>query len=239
MELTIQDYQGRHNSDLAGAANRLKGANSYKDLSTICIIPNQSGEVPARVVQNWLGIANLMNQKFFRHMVSGMDDASVYNGMIEQAVSNPGLATFDYILFMSENAMPPFDAMMKLFEHIENHDVIGGLSYDKGPGGLPKIYGHPSLIPQSFAQINPQENVIQPCNGIGLDFCLMKKSIFKDTRLPKPWFRSTRQLVSNGDRNTKIPDMYFFDNLAKLGYKVACDTRVKVGMYDLATDLVW
>jgi hypothetical protein len=34
-------------------------------------------------------------------------------------------------------------------------------------------------------------------------------------------------------------DLYFFGRLRELGYRVACDTRVKVGHYDVSTGVVW
>ena len=54
--------------------------------------------------------------------------------------------------------------------------------------------------------------------------------IFRNEKLPKPWFSG------NGPNDT---DLTFFDNIHKLGYKVACDTRIKVGTYDEIDDIVW
>jgi len=34
-------------------------------------------------------------------------------------------------------------------------------------------------------------------------------------------------------------DLYFFQEAAKYGYRFACDTRVKVGHWDNASQIMW
>jgi hypothetical protein len=54
--------------------------------------------------------------------------------------------------------------------------------------------------------------------------------MFEDQKIQKPWFLAN---------NEQQPEVYFFENIHKLGYTVACDTRVKVGHYDREKDIVW
>ena len=52
--------------------------------------------------------------------------------------------------------------------------------------------------------------------------------------MPKPWFRTVQEI---GKGFTQ--DLFFFNEAAKFGYKVACDTRVKVGHLDPQSGMVW
>ena len=52
-KIIMEDWQGRHNA--SDYAKRLEESKSYRDLSTICIVPTR-GVVAARVVQNWMGM---------------------------------------------------------------------------------------------------------------------------------------------------------------------------------------
>ena len=75
------NYQGKHNEDKK-SEERLKKAKSYKDLSTICIVPTR-GMIPARVVQNWMSMMIPMNQKFTRLFIIGLEVGDAYNQAIE------------------------------------------------------------------------------------------------------------------------------------------------------------
>jgi|GEM_PF-5549809 len=227
-ELQVASTLGRHNTNLTASINRLVQANSSRDLSTICILPT-SGEIHAKVVQNWMAHLTQMNQKFVRLPIVTKYKYDAFNNAIQGILTTPGLKDFKYILIMEETSMPPYDGLIKLYENIETFDVVGGLLWDKGPGGKAKIYGSPYLMPQTFLPVIPYPETIQNCLGLSTGFTLFKLSIFEDTRIQKPWFLP----------NIENPDLYFFENIHKLGYKVACDTRVKVGSYDIERDIVW
>jgi len=236
-QIIIQNYQGRHNSDLGASANRLKNANSYKDLSAVCIIPN-SGTIPAIVAERWLNLQNSMNQKFIRIILNGTEKYSAYNIAIEQILANPFLNSFKYIITLEENIIPPFDGLLKLFEDTEKYDVVGGLIWTADIEARSMIYGNPKGIPSTYTPQFPKLDTIQECNGLGTGFTLFKIDIFKNKKVPKPWFRIPFQ-HEQGKPYDGAPDMYFFENIHKLGYKVACDTRIKVGNYDAKNDIVW
>jgi hypothetical protein len=60
--------------------------------------------------------------------------------------------------------------------------------------------------------------------------------MFKDERFEYgAWFKTL-----NGDGGkTYTQDLYFFQKARELGYKFACDARVKVGHYDHANQMMW
>lgn len=236
-QIIIDDYKGRHNSD-PNVTDRLIRGNTYKDLSTICIIPTR-GVISARVVQNWMGLMPPMNQKFIRMFIIGMEVGEAYTQAIEQILAHPDLSTWKYILTLEEDNMPPPDGLLKLYENINKYDVIGGIYWTKGEGGQPMIYGDPKSMPKNFIPQIPVQDGLQEANGLGMGFNLFKLDIFKNPKFPKPFFKTLQQYIPGQGGMAYTQDLYFYENAGKLGYKFACDTRVKVGHYDKDNDIVW
>lgn len=237
-QIIVEDYTGRHNLNLDSSIQRLEKSKSYQDLSTICIIPTR-GMVHAKVVQNWWALFAPMNQKFIRMFAIGMEVGAAYSNMIEGILADPNLSKWKYILTLEEDNMPPPDGLLKLYENMDKYDAIGGLYWTKGELGQPMIYGDPKSIPLDFVPRLPIPETIQECNGLGMGFTLFKLDLFKDPKIPKPWFKTLQEYVPGVGARGYTQDLYFFENIHKLGYKVACDTRVRVGHYDAENDIVW
>jgi len=70
-----------------------------------------------------------------------------------------------------------------------------------------------------------------------MGFTLFKLSIFK--KLPKPWFVTKQEWNPQSGACGFTQDLYAFSNMAKLGIRVACDTRVKVAHLDIENDMAW
>lgn len=235
-QIVIAENAGYHNS--TNAADRLIKGNTYKDLSTICIVPTR-GMISAKVVQSWMGLMSPMNQKFIRMFIIGMEVGEAYNHAITQILTHPDLRNWKYILTLEEDNTPPPDGLLKLYESMDSYDVVGGLYWTKGEGGQPMIYGDPNQMPLNFIPQVPRTGTIQPACGLGMGFNLFKIDIFKDERVPKPWFKTLQEYTPGSGARAYSQDLYFYENIRKLGYKVACDTRVKVGHYDHINDIVW
>ena len=235
---------GRHNSDLDTSVDRLEKSKSYRDLSTVIICPTR-GQIPARVVQSWMGLMRPMNQKVIGPIFAiGMEVGQAYSTLIESILANPELSTYKYILTIEEDNMPPGDGLLKLYESMDKYDVVQGLYWTKGEGGQPMIYGTPGVMPKNFIPQIPLLDQVQPANGLGMGFNLFKLDIFKNPNLPKPWFKTVQEVIPGQGARAYTQDLYFYENAAKEGYKFACDTRVKVGHYDYAgtagqPDTVW
>lgn len=237
-QIVFENFEGRHNKGLDNAIARLNKSKSYQDLSTVCIVPTR-GVIAAKVVQNWWGMMNPMNQKFMRVFMIGMEVGAAYTAAIEQILANPVLRNWKYILTLEEDNMPPPDGLLKLYENMDRFDVVGGLYWTKGDLGQPMIYGDPKSIPLNFIPQMPIPETIQECNGLGMGFNLFKMDLFRDPRIPKPWFRTLQEYSPSVGARGYTQDLYFYENIHKLGYKVACDTRIKVGHFDLENDIVW
>jgi hypothetical protein len=242
MEQTPKIYMpevGYHNKDLDTSVDRLEKSRSYKDLSTIIICPTR-GQISARVVQSWMGLMRPMNQKIIGPIFAiGMEVGQAYNSLIESILANPELATYKYIMTIEEDNAPPADGLLKLYESMDKYDVVQGLYWTKGEGGQPMIYGDVDVMPKNFIPQVPKVNEVQECNGLGMGFNLYKMDIFKNPGLPKPWFKTVQEVVPGQGARAYTQDLYFYENAAKLGYRFACDNRVRVSHYDVNSDIMW
>ena len=140
-------------------------------------------------------------------------------------------------LTVEDDNIPPPDGLLKLYEGIKDFHVVGSLYWTKGEGGQPMIYGNPSEMPLNFIPQQVQPNSLQRCNGLGMGFTLFRMSIFK--KLTKPWFVTKQSWDPNKGCTGYTQDLYAFENMSKLGLKVACDTRVKVGHLDVENNQLW
>lgn len=228
---------GVHNGNLTASQNRLIRGKTYQNLSTVCLIPTR-GMIPARVVQNWLSLFAPMNQKFVRFFLTGMEVGDAYNVGIEQVLAHPDLQDWPYILTLEEDNLPPPDGLLKLYESMETYAAVGGLYWTKGEGGQPMCYGSPQGILNFIPQV-PQAETVQECNGLGMGFTLFRAELFRDVRVERPWFKTLQEYVPGSGSRSYTQDLFFFEKIRKLGYRVACDARVKVGHLDSTTDIVW
>jgi hypothetical protein len=180
-----------------------------------------------------------MNQKFLPLMVKGNDKNAIYNSTISEILSNPILSSSKYILTIEENVVPPVDGLLKLYENVDKFDVVGGLIWQPGIEKVhAMVYGHPYGVPADFLPIQVETDRLIPCRGLSTGFTLFKMDIFKNRKFPSPWFRPKSFSDVRRGKNI-IPDMYFFEIIAGLGYKVVCDTRVKAGNYDSEENVIW
>jgi hypothetical protein len=230
------DNEGHHNADLEKSQDRLIRGKTYKDLSTICIVPTR-GVIPARVVQSWMGLMAPMNQKFLRIFIEKMEVGEAYNHGIEQILAHPELSTWKYVLTLEEDNCPPPDGLLKLYESMDKFDVVEGLYWTKGEGGQPMCYGNPAVMPRNYIPQLPPIDQVKEYNGLGMGFNLWKLDMFR--KVEKPWFKTVQEYRAGEGVKACTQDMFFFDKAAKHGFKFACDGRVKVGHYDYQTDTMW
>jgi hypothetical protein len=238
-QIIIENLEGRHNQNLSQSRDRLIRGNTYKDLSTICIVPTR-GLIPAKVVQSWMGMLVPLNQRFMRLFATGMEVGEAYENALETTLGDPDLSMWKYILTLEDDNLPPPDGLMRLYEGMREYDVVGSLYWTKGEEGQPMIYGDPKLMRPSFIPQLPEVDTLQECQAVGMGFTLFKMSIFKDQRIPRPFFKTT-QGEYDPEEGVKwmTQDIHFFTNIRNLGYKIACNTKVKVGHYDRQKDIIW
>lgn len=230
---------GIHNADLAASAERLNTGKTYRDLSTVIVCPTR-GTIPDRVVQSWMALIRPMNQRVIGPLfIRGYEVGDAYNIAVNMILSHPDLSNWKYMLTIEEDNLPPPDGLLKLYESMDTYDVVGGLYWTKGEGGQPMIYGDPAVQPLNFIPQVPKPDTVQAANGLGMGFNLWKIDMFKDEKIPRPWFVTAQSFTPGVGAKQYTQDLYFFERAGQAGYTFACDTRVKVGHLDPQTDVVW
>jgi hypothetical protein len=234
----MPDNQGIHNN--SDYVARLEKEKSYRDLSTIIVCPTR-GMIPARIVQSWQSMIRPMNQKVIGPIfMEGMEVGEAYNHVIKMILENPELNTFRFMLTLEEDNAPPPDGLIKLYESIDDYDAVGGLYWTKGEGGQPMCYGDPNGMPMNFIPQIPQPETITACNGLGMGFTLFRLEMLKDKRFDYGnWFKTKQEIAPGGGAQVYTQDLWFFQKARELGYKFACDARVRVGHYDVNNQIMW
>ncbi len=229
-------YVGRNNQNLESTRDRLIRGSSYKDLSTICVIPTR-GLIPAKVCQSLLSLASPMNQKFLRIFVEKMEVGEAYNHAIELILANEELSKWKYVLTCEEDNLPPPHGLLTLYESMNKFDAVSGLYFVKGECGAAMIYGSVSEYPMNFIPQLPVPDQVVECNGIGMGFALFKLDMFK--KIPKPWFKTLQEYTPGEGMKAATQDLYFCQNAKREGFKFAVDCRIRVGHFCYETDTIW
>ena len=232
------DDSGRHNRDLQATVKRLERNKSYKDLSTIVLIPSR-GMISARIVVSWMHLMRPPNNKTTEMIVQGVEVGDAYSTAIENILAHPDLGQWKYILCMEEDNSPPGDGLLRLLERMEAHpefSAIGGLYFTKGEGGVAQIWGDPNTTPLNFRPQKPDpDGGLVECCGTGMGFTLFRSEMFKDERLRRPWFRT----VANAQEGCYTQDLYAWSDFRKHGHRCAIDCSVRVGHLDVETGIMW
>lgn len=234
----ISSYDGgQHNADLNQTVSRLTKECAYKDLSCIQIVP-AFGSIPTKVVASWLNMYTPPNQKFVRLFAVGMEVGEAYSACIENILAHPDLSKFKYILTMEHDNVPPPDGIVRLLQEMDKHPEyagIGGLYFTKFHGGVAQIWGDPKDPVLNFRPQIPIPNTLQECCGTGMGFNAFRLDMFKDPALRKPWFKTT----ASQTEGVMTQDLHFASDARKHGYRFAIRTDIRVGHFDLASDIVW
>lgn len=241
MTLKTTVLHGAHNDDLGAARARLIKGGSWKNQRIIVVIP--AGEtISAKVALSHWNLAFPPNNAVVRILAQGLEVGEAYSNTIASILADSNLNTWEYILTIEHDNMPPGDGVLKLLEAMEAHPefaCIGGLYFTKGPGGVAQIWGDVRDPQINFRPQLPDPNGgLVECHGTGMGFNLWRLSMFKDARLRRPWFKTQTQ----GGVSTQ--DLYFASDARKFGYRFAVDCSVRVGHHDLTgafgiPDFVW
>jgi hypothetical protein len=235
------DLEGRHNRDLSRSALRVYDGQSYRDQSTVCVMPCRDNTVDIKVEDAIDGLIKPMNQGFVRLNMRGFEVADAYNEALKTILANPQLSKFKFLLTVESDNLPPPDGLLRLIKHIfaSCYAGIGGLYWTKGEGGMPMIYGDPREFPINFRPLTPVADTLMECRGIAMGFTLWDLELFKDKALGPPWFETKQNYDPAKGAELATQDLAFCAKACEAGYRFAVATDVKVGHVDFSTGVVW
>ena len=243
-QLVVQDFGGVHNSNLDRTAARLMKSGSWKNQRVIVIIPSAES-IPAKCALAMWGLAFPPNNGVFRYLALGMEVGEAYSSAIENVLAHPDLSKWEYVLTIEHDNAPPGDGVIRLVDRLEEHKelaAVGGLYFTKGENGVAQIWGDPQDPIVNFRPQPPDpKGGLKECCGTGMGFTLYRMSMFKDERIPRPWFRTKRGINGEG---VGTQDLTFWSEARKFGYRCAIDCGCKVGHYDMTgqfgpPDMMW
>lgn len=235
----ISSYEeGLHSADLSKTISRLDDGFAYKDLSTIIITP-AFGSIPTRVVSSWLNLMTPPNNKLVRLFAVGMEVGEAYSTCIESILNHPDLCNWKYILTIEHDNLVPPDGLIKLLTVAETHleySAIGALYFTKGPAGVAQLWGDPHDHPINFRPQKPDpDGGLKECCGTGMGMTLFRTEMFKDTRLRRPWFKTT----ASREEGSFSQDLYFWYDARQWGHRCAIDCSVRSGHWDDGSQIAW
>lgn len=231
---------GEHNEPVSQMVIRPDANSAYKDLSCIILTPAHS-DVPIKVVHSWMNLIRPPNQFCCFIATARMEVGKAYSDTIRMILNNPHLQKVKYLVTLEHDNIPPPDGLVRLLNRMDERPdlaVIGGLYFTKGPGGVAQIWGNPQEAPFSFRPVRPVPEALVECNGTGMGFTAYRLSMFRDDKIPQPWFETKSELGPKGAQ-CYTQDLWFAENARKLGYKFAVDCSIRVGHYDSSTDITW
>lgn len=236
-EIVSYDY-GKHNLDLETSSSRILEGATWKKQRVIVMIPS-AAMISAKVALSHWNLIFPPNQPVYRMLCLGMEVGDAYNSAIDVVLSNPELSQWEYILTVEHDNVPPPDGVVKLIETMDSHpeyDCVGGLYWTKGEGGVPQIWGDINDPIINFRPQPPRIGEIVECYGVGMGFNLWRVNMFKDSKLRRPFFKTSNGVDGQG---VGTQDLFFWSDARKYGYRCAVDCRVLVGHHDSSSGITW
>lgn len=228
---------GYHNNQIEQSGQRVLEGNSWKKQRVVMLIP-AGKSIPTKVYLSHCSLIFPPNQACYRMAAVGMEVGEAFSTSLEEILGHPELGTWEYLLTVEHDNIPPVDGLIKLLDRMEKNPefhTIGGLYWTKGEGGVPQIWGD---VKDPIINFRPQPpsftGELVECNGTGMGFTLWRLQMFRDSRLRKPWFKTVA-----GTEGVGTQDLYFWGDARKYGFRCAIDCAVKVGHYDNERDLIW
>lgn len=116
-QLLIQDLKvgGWHNNDPAVTNARLGKEGAWKRQRIVVILP-ADGMIATKVALSHWNLIFPPNNGVVRLLALGMEVGAAYSTAIEQVLAHPELSTWEYILTIEHDNMPPQDGVLKLVE---------------------------------------------------------------------------------------------------------------------------
>ncbi len=237
-QLLIQDLSsiGFHNGNIEETFSRLSREAQWKKQRIVVVLPS-SETIPAKVALSYWNLIFPPNNAVVRMLAVGLEVGAAYSTAIEQILQHSEMSTWEYILTIEHDNIPPPDGVLKLVERMNAHpeySCIGGLYYTKGYGGVAQIWGDIKDPVLNFRpQVPDAAGGLVECNGTGMGFNLWRMDLFRNSKLRKPWF------VTQTKDGVASQDLYFWADAKKYGIRCAIDCSVKVGHYSLEEDFTW
>lgn len=226
-QIVSQDF-GAHNA--AFARGEVIQGNTWKKTRIIKLMPS-ANLIAAKVALSHENLIYPPNQGCYKMLCLGMEVGDAYSQAIENILAHPDLSTWEFILTVESDNIPPPDGVLKLIKRMDEHPElagIGGLYYCKGPQGCSHIWGDIMDPVVNFRPVAPRPGELIECYGTSMGFNLWRLEMFRDKRIKRPFFETKASRDGVGTQ-----DLAAWVEFRKFGYRCAVDCDVLVGHFDL------
>jgi hypothetical protein len=221
---------------------------TYRDNSTIIIVPSRVEKFHYKVVNSWQNLIAPMNARRAFWYVINDEVGKAYTSTIQMILKDPQLSQWKYIMTMeSDNVQPP-DAHIRLLESIEEFgfDGVSGIYFTKGDINMPMAYGDPEhyrhtgeleFRPRDIRAALTAGNRVVEVNGIACGCSLYRMDLFRQS--DPPWFVTVNDIVEGKGVQGFTQDLYACERWKRAGKRFGVDLRVRVGHLDEQTGVVY
>ena len=223
-------------------------SSTYRDSSTIIIVPAREDKFHYRIVNSWQNLIGPMNQKRLFTYVVNDEVGKAYTTMIQNILKDPELSKWKYVLTLESDNIQPPDAHIRLLESIEEFglDGVSGIYFTKGDVNMPMCYGDPDRYRQTGElEFHPRDiraalaagNRVVECNGIAMGCSLYRMDLFR--QIEPPWFVTVNDIIEGKGVQGYTQDLFFAEKAKRAGKRFGVDLRVRVGHLDFASGIVY
>lgn len=220
---------------------------TYRDVSTIIIVPERTEKFHYRVIQSWQNLIAPMNARRAFLFVIGDEVGKAYTQTIQNILNDPNLSKWKYIMTLESDNIQPPDAHVRLIESIEEFgfDAMSGIYFTKGDLNMPMAYGNPDeyrstgvldFRPLDIKHALSAGRVVE-VNGIAMGCALYRMELFR--QIEPPWFCTVADVVEGKGVQGFTQDLYFCEKAKRAGKRFGVDMRVRVGHLDLASGVIY
>ena len=185
------------------------------------------GTIPVEFLNAMLTLQSPMNSQVYYMATKGMEIGVARCSIVADVLAMSKPPT--YILWLSDDDLPPADGLIKLWMEAENNkwDVITSLVHLKSDP--------PEQVLVALEEDWEDGDVVTALIG-NMGFALTRTDLFR--RIEPPWFKTG--FTTNGQTMSGFTeDTWFFDRCEKIDAKVAVHTGVKSGHLDVATGRIY
>ena len=232
----ISSYGGANNADLEATAARLHKQGTWDNLNTVVFTP-AGHTVPTMSVISWEQLQFPPNTQKIRLWSIDQEVGAAYSETVEVILKHEVASKFRFLLTIEhDNLATQPDAAIRLMARMQENphlSAISGLYFTKGKDGFAQIWGVPGE--KHFRpQVPATDGSLVECRGIGMGFALFRIDMFRDKRLPRPFFQTRADAGG-----TATHDLNFWVTAAELGHRCAVDCGVRIGHVDIENRTVW
>jgi hypothetical protein len=223
---------------------------SHQKCHIFCVVPTL-GMVPIEFVMGFGRMQMPINGQVFQHIIKGFEVGAARNRAVTDVLSIPKPDRPDWLFFLGDDMIPPWDGFVKLYEEtVKNKwDCLTGLYYWKGEPPTPLTWRDDHigrLIPGVHFTVGDAIHV----DLTGLDFTLIRVSLLEE--MEAPWFKTGPSLradmpqavepyidKANSGIVMHTEDTWFYGRAKKVGAKIGVHSGVRVAHFDVRTGCIY